>query len=128
MERLRHVRLHAPSGAYTLETWDGGPSSPFGRQYVGYCLRNPQGEPLFDTTLNSAPMGVSPLCAIDSDESLRDLLGFLTLRPGDTDSDYFEEYTPEQMAFAESYDCECLGLYCCDATDEYPNPPFEETP
>ena len=35
----------------------------------------------------------SPLHAIDSDESVAALLGFLSLRPGDTDSEYFDGYT-----------------------------------
>jgi hypothetical protein len=34
-------------------------------------------------------------------EALISLLGFLCLRPGDTDSQYFEEYTPRQMEFAD---------------------------
>jgi len=125
MERLRHVRLHAPSGVYTLETWDGGPDSPFGRQYIGYRFSNPKGEPIFDTTLNSAPMGVSPLYAVDSDEALRALLGFLTLRPGDTDREYFDGYTPAQLAFAEG-DAEYLQLYADEGTEKYPAEPFEE--
>jgi hypothetical protein len=40
-------------------------------------------------------------------------MGFLTLKPGDTDSDYFAEYTPEQMdycqRYAESLSCEVMG-------------------
>lgn len=47
-------------------------------------------------------------CA-DSDDSVRGLMGFLTLRPGDTDRDYFDDYTPEQMAFAKG-DAEELGM------------------
>jgi hypothetical protein len=41
--------------------------------------------------------------AIDSDKAVGSLMGFLTLRPGDTDSEYFESYTPEQMHFAETH-------------------------
>jgi len=39
------------------------------------------------------------------------LLGFLTLRPGDTDGEYFSKYTPEQLEFANSQDCENLQMY-----------------
>ncbi len=52
----------------------------------------------------------SPCHAVDSDESVADLLGFLTLRPGDTDDEYFEEYTPRQLAFCEEH-AESLGVY-----------------
>lgn len=31
------------------------------------------------------------------------LLGFLALRPGDTDAEYFERYTPEQLDFAAEH-------------------------
>lgn len=33
----------------------------------------------------------APGTPIDSDECLRNILGFLTLRPGNTDPDYFDE-------------------------------------
>lgn len=45
----------------------------------------------------------SPLHADDSDDTVRALLGFLTLKPGDTDADYFAHYTPRQMEFAETH-------------------------
>jgi hypothetical protein len=40
-----------------------------------------------------------------------ELLHFLTLRPGDTDPEYFENYTDEQNAFIESDACEELRFY-----------------
>lgn len=52
----------------------------------------------------------SPLHASDSDDSIAALMGFLTLRPGDTDSEYFSEYTPEQLAFCEEH-AETLSSY-----------------
>lgn len=36
---------------------------------------------------------------VDSDDCLRGILGFLTLRPGDTDLEYFEHYTEEQLGY-----------------------------
>ncbi len=51
----------------------------------------------------------SPLHADDSNETLRSLMTFLTLRPGDTDADYFADYTPEQLAFADEH-AEALGI------------------
>jgi hypothetical protein len=55
----------------------------------------------------------SPMIAIDSDDSLRSLLGFLTLKPGDTDRDYFDDYTPEQLAFAEN-EAESLSIWALE--------------
>lgn len=45
----------------------------------------------------------SPLDAEDSDAATGALLGFLSLRPGDTDAEYFAQYTPAQLTFADLY-------------------------
>jgi hypothetical protein len=45
----------------------------------------------------------APGHATDSDDSIAALLGFLTLRPGDTDAEYFEAYTPEQLAYCDAH-------------------------
>jgi len=42
---------------------------------------------------------VSPLYAHDSDAAVNHLMTFLTLRPGDTDREYFAKYTPEQLDY-----------------------------
>lgn len=97
---LRHVELEGTG--YTLLTWDTGRTTgrgSFAKDAIGYAFYEPgKDEPLFV----GEDFGNSPMDAIDSDESLRALLGFLTLRPGDTDPEYFESYTPEQMDFARS--------------------------
>lgn len=51
----------------------------------------------------------SPLHADDSDETVACLMSFLTLRPGDTDPDYFANYTDAQRAFCEQH-AEALSL------------------
>ncbi len=57
--------------------------------------------------------GCSPLHAIDSDEACAGIMGFLTLRPGDTDAEYFDDYSPAQMEYAEQH-AEALSgeVYC----------------
>jgi hypothetical protein len=114
-EPLRHVRLET---GHTLRTWETGRTratgrcgrpehdGAFGRALLGYVLRDPNGAVLFD----GADYGPAPHVAIDSDESLRGLLAFLTLRPGDTDAEYFAAYSAAQRAFAESSDCETLAF------------------
>jgi hypothetical protein len=47
--------------------------------------------------------GCSPCHAIDGKECVAGLMGFLTLRKGDTDSEYFEAYTQAQLDFSEQY-------------------------
>jgi hypothetical protein len=85
------------------------------RTRIGYELAGPDGAPIFRGT----DFRPSPLWAIDSDDALRALLGFLTLRPGDTDREYFADYTAGQRAFAESADCEYLAFLYSDGEGEF---------
>lgn len=105
-DTLRHVRLD--DTGYTLETWDG--RSRGGRSYLRYRLTAPDGKVLFE----GEDFGCSPLHAIDSDASLRAILGFLTLKYGDTDRDYFDDYTGPQLEFSSSSDCERLAFLFSD--------------
>ena len=47
-------------------------------------------------------------------ENAMSLMGFLTCKQGDTDAEYFKDYTPDQLAFTESMDCEELSLMVYD--------------
>jgi len=118
---LRHVRLETD---HVLRTWDTGRTAGNGmmaRSRTGYDFMSPDGERIFRGT----DFRCSPCFAEDSDDALRALLGFLTLRPGDTDAEYFERYSPAQRAFAESSDCELLAfLY----SEEGPGTFAEATP
>jgi hypothetical protein len=100
---LRHVVLTAPGGKYSLWTWDTGRHDSRGQPYIRYAFSRNRRD-LF----TGDDFAGSPLEAIDSDGCVAALLGFLTLRPGNTDRDYFVNYTPEQMEFAESGDAEYL--------------------
>ena len=55
----------------------------------------------------------SPLHAVDEDATVAGVLAFLSLKPGGTDPDYFDSYTPEQLAFARA-EGENLSLYVDD--------------
>jgi hypothetical protein len=56
----------------------------------------------------------SPLYVYDGDEAIVALLGFLALRPGDTDREYFTKYSDRQLAWvderAEALSCAALAL------------------
>jgi len=56
----------------------------------------------------------SPLFDVDSVENMVHLLGFLTVQPGGVEEDYFANYTPDQMDWAASIDCEKLGSLVTD--------------
>ena len=72
--------------------------------------------------MNPEDFAGSPLHADDSDETLRALIGFLTLRPGDTDPEYFEHYTERQRQFCDQ-DAEALSIYA----DELCGEPLQDT-
>lgn len=133
-EQLRHVRLET---GHTLRTWDTGRTrgtsrcgrpefdGAFARALLGYELRDPNGAVLF----HGADYGPAPHVAIDSDDALRGLLGFLTLRPGDTDADYFADYSDRQWEFAESSDCELLQfLYSDDGDGQFVDVDDDDAP
>lgn len=77
---------------------------------VAYEFITPEGETLF----KGEDLGASPMHAPESLDSAKALLSFLTLKPGDTDADYFDSYTLRQMEWAESWDCEQLQTYTVD--------------
>lgn len=56
----------------------------------------------------------APAHSVDGIESMIDLLGFLTSQPGDTDREYFKNYTAEQMEWSTSTECEHLSLLLSD--------------
>lgn len=56
----------------------------------------------------------APTINIDSVESFLSLLAFISVRPGDTDPEYFTNYTPEQLAWCESSECENITLLIND--------------
>jgi hypothetical protein len=106
---LRCVEL--PGTDYALLTWDTGRYDRRGQSYIGYAFyRVTEVEPIFA----AEDFAGSPMHADDSDETLRCLLGFLTLRKGDTDADYFDAYTARQLEFRDGPDIEELGLWALD--------------
>ena len=57
----------------------------------------------------------SPMSGPYSLDSLLGLLSFLTVKPGDTDDEYFEKYTQDQLDFTDSQICEDLSLLGYDS-------------
>ena len=79
-----------------------------GRWGVGYTLERKEGGKkmlLFDSDTNGIAYAH---LSVDSDERAHDVMGWLTLKPGDTDEEFFNKYTPEQREWAES-EAEELG-------------------
>ena len=76
------------------------------RNYVGYRLLDPAGNVIFQGN----DLSPSPGEAIDGDGVIRSLLGFLTMGEHDTDDEYFERYTPQQLRWRDEH-AENLSIY-----------------
>lgn len=90
---------HGPS--FTLRMFYTGMLGEYGKQAIGYRLVS-QGKVIFEGRDYYAH------CDAASNAAVEGIMGFLTLKPGDTDPEYFAKYTPEQTAFAEQH-AEHLG-------------------
>ena len=98
---------------YVLVVWDSHQVSRRGEPVLGYAFYEPGvDEPLFE----GEDFGASPMHAIDSDETLRALISFLTLRPGDTDREYFADYSERQLDWARS-EAEALSMFAMRAEE-----------
>lgn len=84
-------------GGYKLTMLDTGKVNGYGKAIVKYCLKNPSGIKLFA----GQDFAASPMDTPTGKQSACALIQFLTLKPGDTDADYFEHYTDNQMEFAQ---------------------------
>jgi len=100
--RIRLVRFrpyrrgHGPT--FSLELYE----VPGQAERIGYTLR--QHDHRKTTVIfEGRDFRPSPLHAWDSDETVAAIMGFLTLRLGDTDREYFASYTAEQIEFRDTH-------------------------
>ncbi|GAA1122420.1 hypothetical protein [Nocardiopsis composta] len=68
-----------------------------------------------DLIFSGNDLGTPP--AVSEDRAATHALVFLTLRPGDTDPEWFSGYTPEQVAWCDTH-AESLGECLWDASGD----------
>lgn len=119
---LRRVRIPGAligDRGYRLDMWDTGQRDWRGQTLIGNRFWRGQtliGYRFWRVGQSRTPLfegedfAGSPLHSDDSDQTVALLLMFLVLRPGDTEREYFDRYTAEQMAWAESHECEALAV------------------
>lgn len=107
---MQSFKFDTRSGGYTVNLQETNRRATTGQIKTKYSLVSPDGTVIF----SGNDLGCSPMHAPESRENAIALLGFLTVKPGDTDEDYFKDYTPEQLAWCQSDDCEDLSIF----TDE----------
>lgn len=82
-----HTRLYC-------ELWQGSPRK--------------NRKPLFPR--DSFYVGIPAHQSIDGREARECVLSLFCLKPGDTDDEFFEHYTPEELAFVQTYGEELDGI------------------
>lgn len=107
--------LHLFDVGQSIQRYVGGGN--FSRSMIGYELRIRENGNKSIIMFKGEDFGCSPLHAIDSDATVKSLMTFLTLRPGDTDRDYFKNYTPGQLAYCSRH-AESLSLCVLDRFGE----------
>lgn len=107
--RLRSVRF-APyrkgmGPSFFLDMWDTNRRDHYGKSILGYrlgeCPVGGAGKRKCKIVFEGEDFATPG--SVDSDDAVRGLMGFLTLKPGDTDEEYFEKYTPAQHRFADQH-------------------------
>ncbi len=78
----------------------------YGKAIIRYVFRAPDNEIIF----MGSDFHASPMNKPEGKASAGELLGFLTLQKGDTDSEYFDNYTPRQLAFRDN-EAESLQMW-----------------
>lgn len=80
-----------------------------GRQWASYELKDG------DTVLFSGnDLAPAPGFELSHRVVVSDVIGFLTLKKGDTDPEFFDNYTPDQMEWTRSDRCEELQMLGLD--------------
>lgn len=82
---------------FNLFVYDFHKTDEYGKSILGYTLYD-NGIMIFC----ESDFHCSPLHAIDSDETVNSILYFCALGKGDIDSEYFDRYSDEQIAWRDS--------------------------
>ncbi len=97
-EHVKDVTLISGDDHYFLDVYDTNVRDSEGRWVLAYELKL-NGKLIFD--------GEDFHCVrtecVDSDAVCASILHFLALKPGDTDEEYFKDYTPEQLEWVSDH-------------------------
>ena len=92
---------------FELTLWESKPDPRRARcmpgELIRYTLRQIEAGKAPVTIFAGFDYGCAPSHSIDGDASVEGLMSFLTLRPGDTDAEYFENYTDAQRTFCDAH-------------------------
>lgn len=96
-----HIRTFTQD-SFRLDLWDTSRSDSDGKSILRYALYDdtqPFGKGI---VFEGEDFHCSPLHAIDSDATVASILSFLSLQDGDTDAEYFDSYSADQLAWRDA--------------------------
>jgi hypothetical protein len=111
MARYELIRVFI-SGGFTLRMWDTFTRDSRGQTVLAYELKDGR-----TVVFSGEDFAGSPMHADDSIETVASLLSFLSLKPGDTDREYFDSYTPEQMQWCTGGRADDLSMIAMELED-----------
>ena len=108
-----HIRTWTdPDGVgFRLELYDLNETDFEGHHRLGYEFHH--GHKLI---FQGEDFACSPCQAVDSDQCVASLLGWLSLKRGDVDRDYFNSYTTEQLEWRDEW-AETLSIYALELAE-----------
>ena len=107
---MRKHKFETREGTYTVTLRETAGRMKTGQIKTAYQLIAPDGKVVF----SGNDLGCSPMHKPEGKDNAIALLGFLTLKPGDTDDDYFEKYTSIQLKWCKSDASEDLNMAVYD--------------
>lgn len=111
---------------FRLQLIDTGLTGEYGKRGIGYRLAEygPRGGFRGVIFAHEKHGIIWHPGVIDDDRAVGEVLNWLTLRPGDTDSEFFDDYTKRQLDFANEH-AETLGLYGLEWAEELEHEAYE---
>lgn len=116
---LRHLWFPEFGELLIWDTYRRVPG-PFPRWYLGYAFWPTRRMASATGTVDPLFYGINGTAAdeyIDSNSVVRSAILGVSMRPGDTDPDYFDDYTAEQLEWANRYGEE-FGCFSVDPENE----------
>lgn len=99
---------------FTLHLWDLNQRGEWNKHVLGYRLTMREKGKTIELFAGE-DFHCAPSHAVDSDDAVEAIMSFLTLRPGDTDEEYFDGYTQVQHDYcsehAEALSCEVISRF-----------------
>jgi hypothetical protein len=121
-DRLEWLRTETRDG-FRLDLWNTGEHRE-GKAQLAYrlCHEQPRHPDVWMIVFSGEDFFAGISLDLDGDQVLADILGFLALKPGEAEGEFFErrEYAPWQIAFAERFGSD-LAVWSSELESDRPD-------